>query len=221
MSMFTFDQSVMEQIERNGTFISAFICECGRPIRTANRTCGCCFDEGYVTLHGTCDRSTNEYCWEIFMGGITEEPIAVLKCVYCMRAIVSKDRRCECGLYCRLELKQQEVPATSFAPTSYRWELHRFGTSEDVPDRLDVRVVETEINIEAEIDIELEVDSQLEPSESPIIELLTRRERERAALRKEATELRKQNSYRKTAKILGISLGKLQYLLQEGEPENS
>lgn len=204
----------MEQIERNGTFIAAFACGCGRPIKRSDRTCGCCRVTGYVTLRWICNPLTDRYCWEIFMGGIAGEPIATLTCVYCMRAVVSEERRCECGAYCRFELKQQEVTATSFAPTSYRWELHCFCTTDDVPDRLDVRVVVEEAEIGFET-FEAEVDSLPESSEMAEIELMTPKQKERAALREEAICLRKEHSFRKTADLLGISLGKLQYLMKE------
>lgn len=202
-------------MERNDTFITAFDCGCGRPIRRADRTCGCCFTEGFVTLQGARHPFTGKHRWEIFMGKPEGEPVAELICINCAREVISVDRRCECGAYYRLELRKHEVAATSFAPTSYRWELHRFGTTDDVPDRLDVRVIVAETDVGFETALEIETDHLPEPSESFWIKRLRQREKERDALRKEAIRLLKDNSYRKTADLLGISLGKLQYLVKE------
>ncbi|GEM_PF-1519367 len=94
---FYYNQKAREQVEQNGTLIATL------PIDTK------------VILRGERDQITQKYKWEIYVPQIQEQPIAPLTCAYSQHDVVSVDRRCECGAYCRVFLKKY----------SNKWELHR------------------------------------------------------------------------------------------------
>lgn len=186
--------------------VAELVCECGRPIIRGDQTCGCCREEAYVTLQQRSDPLTQKNLWEIFMGKPTDEPVATLACILCSRAVTSADRRCECGVYCRLALVSHIVEGTLITPASYRWELHLFVTEdEETADSHDVIV------------FPIESDSLSVPSKTSGLKSSARPLTEREKLRQKAKHLLQENSYRKTADILGLSLGKLQYLVREDE----
>ena len=201
----------------NNTKICDFLCQCGRPIKNEAKICGCCHTQGLVTLRATYNGSTEMYRWELFMGEPTEELRQLLCCLSCSRPIVTQDRCCiVCRMYCRLELKK--VPGTivskQFGVSSCHWELHQFVSSDDVLDRLGEHlIVKHEIQTPEPVENEMETPQSVEAD--PVLERYMQEQREKEALREKAIGLLKNNSYRQTAEILGMSVGKLQYLVKE------
>ena len=120
-----------ETIRRNGTLIKPLSC-CDSVIASRDKRCFFCGASPIVTLRGLRNQTSQTWKWQIFMGKIEGEPIALLTCAYCLKEVKTKNRQCQCGAYCLLRIEWYNG----------KWELHRDVAMEHEPDS-DGIVIET------------------------------------------------------------------------------
>lgn len=129
---FYYNQKARDRVEQNGTLLATL------PINAK------------VILRGERDPITQAYKWEIYVPDVQAHPIAPLTCAYSQDVVVSADRRCECGAFCRVVLRKY----------STGWELHRDVTMDDLREvDPDVRIVMEDIQeSRAESELPLKTD---------------------------------------------------------------
>lgn len=199
------------------TLIFDFQCKHGHPIETDAKKCVYCDSTGMVTLECTYNPNTGWHHWEIFMGEPSKDSGASLLCLLCSRPIVSLDRRCiACDVYSRLALV--EIPRDvhiKYGHWSCRWQVHQFVSRNEVPDRMgsSLLFVKNEKDIPQSVKNKRQIPQPVE-TDRFILNFLAK-DREKFLLREKARLLLKDNTWRKTAEILDISLGKLQSRVKE------
>lgn len=119
---FFYNAQATERIAKNGTFITTMPAD------------------AQVIIKGERDPQTQTYLWNIYIPQMQQAPIAPLTCAYCTQQVVDVDRKCQCGAYCHLFIREKR---------GNQAELHRQVAMTVFTDEPGIQVINQEIQTDS------------------------------------------------------------------------